>query len=74
MNGELLLTILLQADVGDPNRFNNFLILGYTVMWLIGMIYVASLIIRQRNVQQDLSLMRRILQEDEETADSWPAS
>jgi hypothetical protein len=70
MNGELLLTILLQADVGDPNRFNNFLILGYTVMWLIGMIYVASLIIRQRNVQQDLSLMRRILQEDEETADS----
>jgi hypothetical protein len=70
MNGELLLTILLQADVGDPNRFNNFLILGYTVMWLIGMIYVASLIIRQHNVQQDLSLMRRILQEDEETADS----
>jgi hypothetical protein len=70
MNGELLLTILLQADVGDPNRFNNFLILGYTVMWLIGMIYVASLIIRQRNVQQDISLMRRILQEDEETADS----
>jgi hypothetical protein len=70
MNGELLLTILLQADVGDPNRFNNFLILGYTVMWLIGMIYVASLIIRQRNVQQDISLMHRILQEDEETADS----
>jgi len=70
MNGELLLTILLQADVGDPNRFNNFLILGYTVMWLIGMIYVASLIIRQRNVQQDISLMRKILQEDEETADS----
>lgn len=70
MNGELLLTILLQAEVGDPNRFNNFLILGYSVMWLIGMIYVVSLIIRQRNVQQDLQLMRRILQEDEETADS----
>ena len=70
MNGMLLLTILLQTDVGDPNRFNNFLILGYSVMWLIGMIYVASLIIRQRNVQQDLELMHRILQEDEETADS----
>ena len=69
MNGDLLLTILLQADVSDPNRFNNFLILGYTVMWLIGMIYVASLIIRQRNVQQDLQLMHRILQENEETAD-----
>ena len=69
MNGDLLLTILLQADVSDPNRFNTFLILGYTVMWLIGMIYVASLIIRQRNVQQDLQLMHRILQENEETAD-----
>ena len=70
MNYVLLLSILLQADVGDPNRFNNFLILGYTVMWLIGMIYVASLIVRQRNVLQDLELMHRILQEDEETADS----
>lgn len=70
MNHVLLLFILFQADVGDPNRFNNFLILGYIVMWLIGMIYVASLIIRQRNVQQDLELMHRILQEDEETAGS----
>jgi hypothetical protein len=70
MNELLLLAPLLQAEVADPNRFNNFLILGYTIMWLIGMIYIASLIIRQRNVQQDLELMHRILQEDEETADS----
>ncbi len=70
MNYLLLLTILLQAGVGDPNRFNNFLILGYGVMWVIGMIYVASLLLRQRNVQQDLQLMQRILREDEESADS----
>ena len=70
MNQLFLLTILFQSSVGDPNRFNNYLILGYGVMWLIGMIYVASLIIRQRNVQQDVQLMQRILQEDEETADS----
>jgi hypothetical protein len=70
MNGLFLLTILLQSDVSDPNRFNNFLVLGYGVMWFIAMIYVASLIVRQRNVQQDLQLMHRILQEDEETADS----
>ena len=70
MNYLLLLTVLLQADVGDPNRFNNFLILGYGVMWIIGMIYVASLLLRQRNVQQDLQLMQRILREDEESADS----
>jgi hypothetical protein len=60
----------LQSDVSDPNRFNNFLVLGYGVMWFIAMIYVTSLIVRQRNVQQDLQLMHRILQEDEETADS----
>ena len=70
MSNMLLWTMLLQADVADPNRFNNFLILGYGVMWFIAMIYVASLIIRQRNVQQDLQLMQKILQEDEETADS----
>ena len=70
MNALFLLAILLQSDIGDPNRFNNFLILGYSVMWFIAMIYVASLIVRQRNVQQDLQLMHRILQEDEETADS----
>jgi hypothetical protein len=70
MNGLFLLTLLLQSDVSDPNRFNNFLVLGYGVMWFIAMIYVTSLIVRQRNVQQDLQLMHRILQEDEETADS----
>jgi hypothetical protein len=55
--------------VSDPNRFNNYLLLGYSVMWLIGMVYVASLVIRQRNLQQDMQLMHQILQEDEETAD-----
>ena len=70
MNHLLLLTILFQTSVGDPDRFNNFLILGYGVMWIIGMIYVISLHLRQRNVSQDLQLMHRILQDDEETADS----
>lgn len=70
MSNMILWAILLQAGVTDPNQFNNFLILGYSVMWFIAMIYVASLIIRQRNVQQDLQLMQKILQEDEETADS----
>ena len=70
MSHLFLLTILFQTSLGDPDRFNNFLILGYAVMWLIGMVYVGSLLLRQRNVQQDLELMHRILQEDEETADS----
>jgi hypothetical protein len=65
----IFLTILFQTSVSDPNRFNNYLVLGYSVMWLIGMAYVASLVIRQRNLQQDMQLMHQILQEDEETAD-----
>jgi hypothetical protein len=34
-------------------------------MWLIGLGYVSSLAIRQRNVQQDLALMRLLLQGDD---------
>ncbi len=69
MNLNLFLTILLQSGIDDPNRFNNYLILGYAVMWLIGTGYVVSLVIRQRNLQQDLRLMRQLLQEHEETAE-----
>ena len=60
----IFLTALLQtADVA--NRFNDYLILGYFAMWLVAMVYIASLTIRQRNLKQDLELMQQILQEDE---------
>lgn len=65
----LVLTILLQSGIDDPNRFNNYLILAYAVMWLIGTGYVVSLIMRQRNLRQDLRLMRQLLQEHEKTAE-----
>lgn len=58
----------LAQTVSDPNRFNNYLILGYAVMWLIGTGYVVSLVARQKNLQADIKLMQEILQEDEETA------
>lgn len=60
-----LLSPLLQGSV-DPNLFNGYLLLGYIVMWVIGMIYVISLTARQRNLKQDIELMERILQEDDE--------
>ena len=69
MSQFILLSILFQSSIDDPNRFNNYLILGYVIMWVIGMVYIGSLLLRQRNVQQDLQLMTRILREDEETAD-----
>ena len=60
------LTILGQIST-DPNQFNNYLVLGYVVMLLIGLVYVVSLAARQRNLQQDIRLLQQILQEDEET-------
>jgi len=65
------MTILLTAVAGlqtavDPDKFNGFLLLGYGVMWLIVMVYVVSLALRQRNLRQDIELMEQILQEDDE--------
>ena len=61
----IFLTILAQSDVADPNRYNNYLLLAYGVMWLIGLVYVGSLANRQRNLEQDVQLMQKLLQEDD---------
>lgn len=50
----------------DPDKFNGYLLLGYGVMWLIVMIYITSLALRQRNLRRDIELMEQILQEDDE--------
>lgn len=62
----LLLNIAMQSSI-DPNRFNNYLILGYGVMGIIGLVYIVSLAVRQRNLRQDIQLMDRLLQDDEES-------
>ena len=62
-------SILLQGPVSEPNLFNNYLVLGYVVMWLIGVAYVVSLAARQRNLQKDVTLLKRLLQEDEESTE-----
>lgn len=61
----LISATLLQSGI-NPNQFNGFLILGYGVMWLIVMVYIISLYLRQRNLRRDIELMKRILQEDDE--------
>jgi hypothetical protein len=65
----LALSILWQASVGNPNAFNNYLILAYFVMGGIGLGYIISLALRQRNLQQDIKLMQRLLREDENHKD-----
>jgi hypothetical protein len=59
-----LLNIFFQTV--DPNHFNNFLLLGYIAMWLIGLGYVVSLYNRQRNLHKDIHTLRQLLDEDEE--------
>jgi len=54
--------MLLQDAV---DQFNNYLMLGYFAMWLMGAIYVASLAVRQSNLKKDIELMQQILQDDE---------
>jgi hypothetical protein len=49
----------------DPSLTNSFLILGYVVLTLIVVVYVGSLVNRQRNLKRDLEVMRRLLEEDE---------
>ena len=60
----IFMSILQQASPDVANQFNGYLILGYGVMWLIATIYVISLASRQRNLQQDIELMQRLLQEE----------
>lgn len=59
----LPLTILLQID--DPHKLNGYLILGYVVMWAIAMAYLLYLANRQRNLREDISVLRDLLQEEE---------
>ena len=66
MSAVFLAAPFLQISV-DPNQFNGYLILGYIIMWLIAVIYIASLFVRQRNLQQDLKLMEQIIEEEDET-------
>lgn len=59
------LTILLQTPIDDPDRFNNFLIFGYFAMAAIGIVYILYLANQQRNVRQDITILRQLLDEEE---------
>lgn len=62
----LLNTLLDLAQQIDINKYNNFLVLGYFVMWAIVMVYILLLANKQKNVREDLQLMTELLREDEE--------
>ncbi len=66
MSAWMTLSASLQS-VSDPNQFNNYMLLGYAAMWFIGIVYIASLAVRQRNIRRDLDLMEQILEEDDQS-------
>lgn len=66
----VMITAVFQAASDIANQFNGYLILGYFVMWLIVMVYITTLVVRQRNLKQDLLLMQQILQDHEENTES----
>ncbi len=56
--------VLPWLQIGNPNRFNDYLLLGYAVMGLISLGYIVTLAVRQRNLQKDLQLMVQLLEEE----------
>ena len=50
-------------QTGDPNQFNTYLLGGYVVMSALCLLYMVTLHLRQRNLQQDVALLTQLLQE-----------
>lgn len=65
-----LLPLSAYLQTAEPGRFNEYLLLAYGVMWLVILVYIANLANKQRNLHQEIKLMRRLLEEDEREANS----
>lgn len=63
-NGLAFALPTLQAQIGNPNMFNQYLIGGYVVMSSLSLVYMLYLYTRQRNLQKDIALLSQLLQED----------
>jgi hypothetical protein len=57
----MLLSILLQEGPADTT---NFMIAGYVVIFGVMLIYLLSLLVRQRNLQKDLEVLEEIQVEE----------
>jgi hypothetical protein len=57
----MLFSLLLQEG---PANTTSFMIAGYTIIFGVMLIYLISLLIRQRNLQKDLEVLEEIQAED----------
>ncbi len=46
---------------------NTFMFLGFTVAWLIVIIYVISIALREKKLRQELDRVKRMVEEGEST-------
>ena len=49
----------------SPQNY-NFMFLGFTVAWLIVIIYVISIALRERKLHQELDRVKRMIEEGEQ--------
>jgi CcmD family protein len=64
----MLSFFLLAAQLPEavnPNITLNYMFLGYVAMWLIALLYVASLASRQHNLHKEIKLLQQLLEEEE---------
>jgi hypothetical protein len=58
----MLFSILLQEG---PANTTNYMIAGYAVIFGVMLIYLISLLIRQRNLQRDMEVLEEIQVEEQ---------
>jgi heme exporter protein C len=59
-----LLLGLPATQIDNPNLFNGYLIGGYAVMSSLCLLYMLYLYVRQRNLQNEVALLQRLLEEE----------
>jgi len=50
----------------NPENY-NFMFLGFTVAWLIVMVFVISIALREKKLRQELDRVKRMIEEGEST-------
>jgi len=59
----LFSALLLLQD--QPPDTVSYLILGYVIIGVVGLGYVLTLVVRQRNLRRDLDVLERMKDDDE---------
>jgi hypothetical protein len=56
--------LFLQLFQDGPADTTNYMIAGYTIIFGVMLIYLFSLLVRQRNLQKDMEVLEEIQAED----------